>query len=48
MPFYYYLANINYIDRIEGNSQGYRLFFENIDFPVPVSKNYAGKLTDLI
>lgn len=43
-----YLANINYIDRIEGNSQGYRLFFENIDFPVPVSKNYAGKLTDLI
>jgi hypothetical protein len=43
-----YLANINHIDKIEGSSQGYRLFFESVDFPVPVSKNYADKLKDLI
>jgi hypothetical protein len=43
-----YLANINYIDKIEGSSQGYRLYFENVDFPVPVSKNYAEKLKELI
>lgn len=43
-----YMANINYIEKIEGNTQGYRLYFEKIDFPVPVSKNYAAKLKELI
>lgn len=43
-----YMANTRQIDKIEGNSQGYRLFFENVNFPVPVSKNYANKLTELI
>ncbi len=43
-----YLANINHIDKIEGSQQGYRMFFENVDFPVPVSKNYADKLKELI
>ncbi|MBN2172656.1 MAG: LytTR family transcriptional regulator [Bacteroidales bacterium] len=43
-----YLANVNHIEKIEGSSQGYRLFFENIDFPVPVSKNYTQKLQELI
>lgn len=43
-----YLANINHIDKIEGSPQGYRLFFEKIDFPVPVSKNYTHKLKELI
>jgi hypothetical protein len=43
-----FMANINYIDKIEGSSQGYRLYFENVDFPVPVSKNYAAKLKELI
>jgi len=43
-----YLANINHIDKIEGSQQGYRLFFEKVDFPVPVSKNYADKLKELI
>ncbi len=43
-----YLANINYIDKIEGSSQGYRLFFDKIDFPVPVSKIYVNKLKELI
>jgi hypothetical protein len=43
-----YMANINYIDKIEGSSQGYRLYFEKIDFPIPVSKNYATRLKELI
>ncbi|MCB2221133.1 MAG: LytTR family transcriptional regulator [Bacteroidetes bacterium] len=43
-----YLANVNHIEKIEGSSQGYRLFFENVDFPVPVSKNYTQKLKELI
>jgi hypothetical protein len=43
-----YVVNINYIDRIEGNSEGYKLFFENVSFPVPVSKNSIEKLRELI
>jgi hypothetical protein len=43
-----FMVNINYIDKIEGNSQGYRLFFENINFPIPVSKNSVIKLKELI
>ncbi len=43
-----FLANINHIEKIEGSSQGYRLYFEKIDFPIPVSKNYATKLKELI
>jgi hypothetical protein len=43
-----FIVNINYIDRFEGNVQGYKLYFENIDFPIPVSKNFAGKLQELI
>jgi hypothetical protein len=43
-----YMANINYIDKIEGSSQGYRLYFDQIDIPVPVSKNYTDRLKELI
>lgn len=43
-----YLANINHIDKIDGSPQGYRLYFEKVDFQVPVSKNYADKLKELI
>lgn len=43
-----YLININFIEKIEGNSLGYKLFFENIDFSVPVSKNFATKLKEII
>ena len=43
-----YMVNINYIDKIEGSTQGYRLYFEKVDFPVPVSKNYVHKLKELI
>lgn len=43
-----YLVNINYIDKIEGNSQGYRLFFEHINFPIPISRNSVDRLKELI
>jgi predicted house-cleaning noncanonical NTP pyrophosphatase (MazG superfamily) len=43
-----YIVNISYIDRFEGNLQGYKLFFENIDFPIPVSKSFASKLQEMI
>jgi DNA-binding LytR/AlgR family response regulator len=43
-----YMVNINHIDKIEGSSQGYRLYFEKVDFPVPVSKIYVHKLKELI
>jgi hypothetical protein len=43
-----YMININYIERFEGNSQGYKLFFENVNFPIPVSRNSATKLKEII
>jgi len=43
-----FMANINHIDKIEGSSQGYRLYFDKVDFPIPVSKNYAINLKELI
>jgi DNA-binding LytR/AlgR family response regulator len=43
-----YIVNINYIYRFEGNLQGYKLYFENIDFPIPVSKSFASKLEEII
>ncbi|MDA3866305.1 MAG: LytTR family DNA-binding domain-containing protein [Salinivirgaceae bacterium] len=43
-----YIVNINYIDRVEGNSQGYKLFFENLDFGVPVSKPSIQELKERV
>ncbi|HBX51474.1 MAG: hypothetical protein A2275_04315 [Bacteroidetes bacterium RIFOXYA12_FULL_35_11] len=43
-----YLVNINFIEKIEGNLQGNKLFFDKIDFSIPVSKNFANKLKELI
>ncbi len=43
-----YLVNIKFIEKIEGNPQGYKLYFNNIDFSIPVSKNFAHKLKQLI
>ncbi|MFC2096562.1 LytTR family transcriptional regulator DNA-binding domain-containing protein [Bacteroidota bacterium] len=43
-----YMVNINYIDKIEGSIQGYKIFFENLDFSIPVSKNFVYKLKELI
>jgi len=43
-----YIVNIKFIERFEGNSQGYKLFFEGINFPIPVSKVSVDKLKELI
>ncbi|MFO7657034.1 MAG: LytTR family DNA-binding domain-containing protein [Bacteroidales bacterium] len=43
-----FLVNINFIDKIEGNTQGYKLFFEDVNFPIPVSKNSVSRLKELI
>ncbi len=43
-----YIVNINYIDRVEGNTQGYRLFIDQLDFQVPVSKTSVNKLKEKI
>jgi len=43
-----YLVNINYIDKVEGNSQGYKLYLENVPTPIPVSKIFAQKLKELL
>lgn len=43
-----YIINTNHIKEIEGNSQGYKLYFENLDFPVLVSQKYTKSLKDTI
>jgi len=43
-----FLININFIDKIEGSIQGYKLYFDKVDFAVPVSKNFAYILKELI
>ena len=39
-----YIVNINHIKEIQGNSQGYKLYFENLDFPVLVSQKYISEI----
>ncbi len=43
-----YIVNINHIEKIEGNSQGYKLFFDKVDFPVLVSQKYINIFQQLI
>ncbi|MBN2610428.1 MAG: LytTR family transcriptional regulator [Bacteroidales bacterium] len=43
-----FMVNINLIDKIEGNTQGYKLFFDDVSFPIPVSKNSVTRLKELI
>jgi hypothetical protein len=38
-----YIININHIKEIQGNSQGYKLYFENLDFPAQVSQKYISE-----
>lgn len=33
-----YFVNTSHITKMSGNAQGYQLYFDNIDFPVPVSR----------
>lgn len=43
-----FLINTNFIDKVEGSIQGYKLFYDKVDFSIPVSKNFAYKLKELI
>lgn len=43
-----FIVNINFIDRVEGNSQGYKLFIEKLDIEVPVSKTAVLMLKERI
>lgn len=46
-PHRSYLVNINKVNRIGGNSQGYTLHFEGCDPCIPVSRNKKGELLKL-
>lgn len=43
-----FIVNIHYIEEITGSSQGYKLQFEKIDFPVLVSQKYISEFKKLI
>jgi hypothetical protein len=43
-----FIINKNYIDEITGSSQGYKLRFHKIDFPVLVSQKYINEFKKLI
>lgn len=43
-----YLVNIKKISRVSGNSQGYKLAFDKLDFNVPVSRNNTKAIQKLI
>lgn len=41
-----YLINLNKIDRVTGNLQGYQLHFEGIEDAVPVSRSYTKRIKE--
>jgi len=43
-----FIINKNYIEEISGSSQGYKLHFNKIDFPVLVSQKYISEFKKLI
>ncbi len=43
-----HLININKVKKVEGNSQGYRVFLDNGGLPIPVSRNYISKFQDML
>lgn len=43
-----FMVNINFIERFEGNSQGYKLFFDHIPFSIPVARSFVSRLQELI
>ena len=42
-----YIINVNHVEQIEGNSRGYKLFYNKINFSIPVSKTYKEKFKEL-
>ncbi len=43
-----YIVSNKHIERIEGNSQGYKLYFQKVDFPVLVSQKYTNEFQKII
>ncbi|MBC8146891.1 MAG: LytTR family transcriptional regulator [Bacteroidetes bacterium] len=43
-----FIVSNKHIDKIEGNSQGYKLYFNNVDFPVIVSQKYIADFQKII
>ena len=43
-----YLVNLRKVKKVEGNSQGYRLVFENVDETVPVARRSSSLVKDLL
>jgi hypothetical protein len=43
-----FIINVNYIEEITGSSQGYKLYFQKIDFPILVSQKYINEFKKLI
>ncbi len=43
-----FIVNLNYIEKVNGNSQAYRLKLKNIDKEIPVSRNYIKELKNKI
>jgi len=43
-----FIVNKNYIEEITGSSQGYKLIFNKIDFPVLVSQKYISEFKKMI
>jgi hypothetical protein len=43
-----FVVNTNHIKEIQGNSQGYKLYFQNIDFPALVSQKYISEFRKII
>lgn len=43
-----FLVNVSNISRVTGSSQGYKLIFTGVEYPIPVSRNYSKKLKKLM
>jgi len=43
-----FIVNVNHIKEIQGNSQGYKLYFDKLDFPALVSQKYINEFKKLI
>ncbi len=43
-----HLLNMNKIERVEGNYQGYKVYLPNLKDPVPVSRNYSTDFQEFI
>lgn len=43
-----YIVNVNNIQHVEGNSQGYKLRLTDTDYEIPASRSYSKKMKELL